>query len=148
MNDMPPDIKLEIYQAIFTYAETCVVPEFKFLESKLLFRSIRQDMDRNNEKREQLRAKQSARGKLGGRPRKKSPHSDYLESPEWIAIRDERLKQDNYQCVMCGTGKNLEVHHLTYERLGAEKLEDLRTFCRECHKKVHDKDLKEKNEND
>ena len=26
-----------------------------------------------------------------------------------------------------------EVHHVTYENVGAEKLEDLRSVCRNCH---------------
>ena len=31
----------------------------------------------------------------------------------------------------------LDVHHLTYERLGREKDEDLRVLCRACHGDEH-----------
>lgn len=30
----------------------------------------------------------------------------------------------------------LQVHHLTYARLGKEKLSDLRVTCESCHKKA------------
>jgi len=39
---------------------------------------------------------------------------------------------------MCGCGgKGLEVHHLSYRRLGNELLSDLIVLCVGCHKKQH-----------
>jgi len=73
-------------------------------------------------------------------------YEDYIVSKEWEAKRKERIKRDHYQCAMCGTAKNLQVHHITYERLGHEELDDLITLCKDCHAKVHENDLAKKGE--
>ena len=54
---------------------------------------------------------------------------EYLASPYWRNIRQQALERDNNQCVVCGRGANLHVHHLHYENKGHEKLEDLITLC-------------------
>ena len=67
----------------------------------------------------------------------------YLQSEEWQIVRRKRLQIDGYKCQMCGTGKNLQVHHISYEHLEQEKeIDDLVTLCKECHKKVHEEDLR------
>ncbi len=63
-------------------------------------------------------------------------YEEYLRSPEWRRKRARRLKLDRNACQKCGaTSKEyrLEVHHLTYERLGDERMEDLQTLCVLCH---------------
>lgn len=61
----------------------------------------------------------------------------YLKSATWKKKRQERLSIDNHACVWCGATKNLQVHHLTYSRLGNEDVEkDLCTLCFGCHKKI------------
>lgn len=72
-----------------------------------------------------------------------SRYSGYIHSSHWKDIRRQRLAMDGFQCSICGTAKNLEVHHLTYERLGHEDLDDLVSLCKRCHAKVHEKDKKE-----
>ncbi len=57
----------------------------------------------------------------------------YLQSEEWQIIRLKRLKKDNYTCQRCGCKHELGVHHLTYERLGHEDIDDLLTICARCH---------------
>jgi hypothetical protein len=38
----------------------------------------------------------------------------------------------------CWGTEHLEVHHLTYDRFGGnERLEDLQTLCRDCHRTWH-----------
>lgn len=69
-------------------------------------------------------------------------YADYMKSEEWKWTRAERIKKDGYKCSMCGSAKNLCVHHITYENLGDEPLDDLITLCAKCHKKIHDADLK------
>lgn len=76
-----------------------------------------------------------------------SQYNEYLQSSHWKDIRRQRLAMDGFQCSICGTAKNLEVHHLTYERLGHEDLDDLVSLCKRCHAIVHEKD-KKKVEND
>ncbi len=50
-------------------------------------------------------------------------------------IRLRAIERDNHKCIECGAGESLQVHHLTYENEGHEKLEDLVTLCRGCHSK-------------
>lgn len=76
----------------------------------------------------------------------RNAYKDYLRSEKWQEKRKERLLQDGYRCQLCGTGKNLEVHHVTYERIGNEKISDLVTLCNNCHQFVHKKDLMKKEE--
>jgi 5-methylcytosine-specific restriction endonuclease McrA len=63
----------------------------------------------------------------------------YYRQPYWRKIRLDALRRDGYRCRICGTGGALDVHHLTYARLGAERLEDLMTLCRACHDAEHER---------
>lgn len=67
----------------------------------------------------------------------------YINSPFWQEKRFERMKKDNFKCVLCGTAKNLRVHHITYENLINENTDDLVTLCDNCHKNLHSADLRE-----
>jgi len=63
-------------------------------------------------------------------------YSEYLRSPKWSLKRKQALAQAGEKCERCGQSKwtvRLEVHHLTYERLGHEDLNDLQVLCKECH---------------
>ena len=51
---------------------------------------------------------------------------------QWRMIRETRLRADNFLCVFCKCQAE-DVHHVTYERAGAERLEDLRSLCKICH---------------
>lgn len=66
----------------------------------------------------------------------------YLRTEVWKENREKRLRHDGYRCAFCGTAKNLQVHHITYENLGHEKMEDMLTLCRGCHERLHSKDIK------
>ena len=69
-------------------------------------------------------------------------YNEYIRSEEWKAVRRERLRLDGYKCVLCGTGINLQVHHISYEHLRQpEEIDDLVTLCRSCHSHVHKNDL-------
>lgn len=73
------------------------------------------------------------------------PYDDYIHSEVWHEIRANRLKKDNYRCVKCGTGKNVEVHHIKYPVLawGTEDIEhDIVTLCAKCHAEVHKFDIR------
>lgn len=68
----------------------------------------------------------------------------YLETKKWQRARSERLKIDDFKCARCRSTKNLQVHHLTYERIGEERVDkDLITLCRKCHAEIHGKESKE-----
>ena len=75
---------------------------------------------------------------------KRGKYIKYLSSEEWKNIRDIALKRDEYKCQKCKIKNADEVHHLTYENLYNENLEDLMSVCYECHKNIHDEERKEK----
>ena len=60
----------------------------------------------------------------------------YLQSWQWKVKRMKRLKMDGMACVLCDSSDQLQVHHVTYDRLGFERLSDLRTLCRDCHEAI------------
>ena len=68
-------------------------------------------------------------------------YSRYMSSDLWKQKRLARIEKDGYKCKLCGSAINLNVHHITYERLGREPLDDLITVCADCHEKLHEKDL-------
>jgi len=51
---------------------------------------------------------------------------------QWKTVRKARLEFDSGLCVFCKSAAE-EVHHVTYENAGRERLEDLRSLCRLCH---------------
>jgi 5-methylcytosine-specific restriction endonuclease McrA len=70
--------------------------------------------------------------------KRQKEYAKYLKTEHWKEIRLKVLERDNNQCLMCGTTKNINVHHKTYNNLGNEKLTDLVTICKRCHKLFHD----------
>jgi len=67
-------------------------------------------------------------------------YKEYLQSGEWKHLEGIKLNNTKYTCEGCNeTGRVLEVHHLTYERIGMELLTDLVVYCTECHKVAHGK---------
>ena len=76
--------------------------------------------------------------------RRRSYH-EYMHSEEWRQKRLKILKRDGFRCQMCGSGKNLRVHHINYEHLDTDaELDDLITLCDTCHRKIHEQDIKKK----
>lgn len=68
-------------------------------------------------------------------------YQEYMNSPAWTAKRQQRLDLDGYKCRTCGCTfdvRPLQVHHVTYERLGHEDLGDLITLCSTCHEAITD----------
>lgn len=64
-------------------------------------------------------------------------YNAYIRSARWKNLRKDLIKLRAGLCDRChrffGEG-GLEVHHLTYERLGNERMADLEVVCRRCHK--------------
>lgn len=62
----------------------------------------------------------------------------YLASPHWRYVRQKKLEATDATCEHCGHRSwSNDVHHRTYDHLGAERLEDLETLCRRCHTEEH-----------
>ena len=62
---------------------------------------------------------------------------EYIGSLEWQRRADTRKKLDNGVCQVCGRPAT-EVHHLTYRNFRNEKMEDLVSLCKTCHRKAED----------
>ena len=61
----------------------------------------------------------------------------YLYSSQWKSLVS-KVKARDRVCQLTGATTNLEVHHITYDRLGNEDLSDLVLLSREAHQLVHD----------
>ncbi len=62
------------------------------------------------------------------------PYWRYLRTPEWRRTRAIALFRAGYACSLDVTHtSDLDVHHRTYERRGAELPSDLVVLCRSCH---------------
>jgi len=60
------------------------------------------------------------------------------QSPAWRATRVRVLARAGGRCEGCGrVAPALDVHHLPYDRLGRERLADLKALCDACHLKAH-----------
>lgn len=61
----------------------------------------------------------------------------YLKSPKWAAKREAYFNAFGKFCRACGkTVGPIQLHHMTYERLGRERMSDLVALCRDCHRDV------------
>jgi 5-methylcytosine-specific restriction endonuclease McrA len=61
----------------------------------------------------------------------------YLRSDHWRQMRAAALDRADNRCQVCNGADALDVHHRTYERLGAELPGDLTVLCRRCHGLFH-----------
>lgn len=61
-------------------------------------------------------------------------------SRHWQQLRRRALWRAAYRCEKCGAPpkrRSLDVHHLTYARIGRELLADVRVMCHSCHSQWH-----------
>lgn len=65
-------------------------------------------------------------------PRRERRRRINYASTQWRSIRAARLAYDSGLCVFCKMEAE-DVHHVTYERVGDERIEDLRSLCKLCH---------------
>lgn len=74
--------------------------------------------------------------------RRRHEYVKAIAGTRWRDLRRQVLERDGYTCRICLQGgrpwNELEVHHITYERLGRERPEDLAAICSACHGRVHD----------
>ena len=64
-------------------------------------------------------------------------YADYLQSKEWWHKKNNRKVLDGNKCCLCFSTQNLQVHHVTYDRLFYELMSDLITVCKSCHEIIH-----------
>ena len=67
-------------------------------------------------------------------------HRRYMRSPEWMERRLKAIARAGWRCEICGRGsqdeRKYQVHHRSYDHLGAELGWELQALCRHCHKRV------------
>lgn len=61
----------------------------------------------------------------------------YLKTAHWRAVREAALERAENRCALCNCPGPLEVHHRSYERVGAERPADVIALCAECHGRHH-----------
>jgi 5-methylcytosine-specific restriction endonuclease McrA len=65
---------------------------------------------------------------------------DYvITSPRWRKLRQRLLRTRGRRCQHCGVDqakRYLQLHHVSYDRLGFERDEDLLVLCRSCHQRA------------
>lgn len=65
-------------------------------------------------------------------------YDKYRETPHWGEVRRVALAWADHRCQVCNyQDQRLDVHHRTYERIGAERPADLTVLCRGCHELFH-----------
>lgn len=64
-------------------------------------------------------------------------YAKYIRSPKWKAKRAEVILRAGGTCERCSIWPVVNVHHLTYARLGDERLTDLMGVCAMCHDQIH-----------
>jgi hypothetical protein len=71
--------------------------------------------------------------------------SVYLKSRHWKNVQ-RSLYAIHKRCQLCKRSSELNIHHLSYERLGHEEPGDLIVLCKHCHIEVVHKALVSKKE--
>lgn len=66
-------------------------------------------------------------------------YAKYLASQAWQAKKIEVIAKRGRHCELCSTytAKKIDVHHLSYQRVGHELDSDLQVLCDACHCMQH-----------
>lgn len=62
----------------------------------------------------------------------------YIKSKRWKSKKRQAFEHFGNRYSICGKDYDLQVHHLTYERLGNEPMDDLMILCQDCHAVEHE----------
>jgi hypothetical protein len=81
------------------------------------------------------RRPEGARG-AGGRAQT-ARYRAVMASGGWRRRRRRAIGRAGRRCQRCGAPGPLDVHHLTYARLGRERPGDLLAVCESCHQALH-----------
>jgi hypothetical protein len=74
--------------------------------------------------------------RLTGRGR--SPEYEaVMRSGGWRRRRRQAIRRAGRRCEQCGERGPLDVHHVTYDRLGREAPGDVIALCPTCHARTH-----------
>lgn len=65
----------------------------------------------------------------------------FLRSRAWKELRERVLERDEHRCVLCGSDKNLQVHHIFPRKFHKElqcDIDNLITLCTRHHWAQHE----------
>ena len=65
----------------------------------------------------------------------------YLKSDEWQELRRQVIQKYENKCACCGSGENLNVHHISYADYDKGEKDDvynLICLCKDCHFYFHE----------
>jgi 5-methylcytosine-specific restriction endonuclease McrA len=68
-------------------------------------------------------------------------YAAYRRSAAWQCKRVRVIRRCGGICERCGLWPATVVHHLTYERIGEERDEDLQGVCIKCHAQLHEEEI-------
>jgi hypothetical protein len=63
----------------------------------------------------------------------RAEYQRYLASREWAVLKEQVRQRSRGLCERCARRPYEQTHHVTYERIGAEHLDDLLGVCGLCH---------------
>lgn len=64
----------------------------------------------------------------------------YMKTEQWAKLKQTRLKIAQNKCECCSSTHRLHLHHVTYERLTQEHIDDVAILCggiNGCHNRIH-----------
>lgn len=136
LKEYPPEIRLEVYDAVVDYAESGKLSELSPL-AKMAFSFIKNEMD--NHKPPKGESHWNWKGGITNESHRIRTSSDYKE---W---RRDVFERDNYTCRKCGAEENLNAHHIlpfsVYPKLRFD-VDNGITLCKQCHIELHKKERK------
>jgi 5-methylcytosine-specific restriction endonuclease McrA len=65
------------------------------------------------------------------------PYRAYLRTAWWQRFRADAIRRAGGRCQVCGSDGPLQVHHVSYDRLGCERPADCCVLCDDCHEVYH-----------
>lgn len=69
-------------------------------------------------------------------------YSQYIASDRWRKFRARVIRERGSMCERCGKVGSVQAHHISYARLGREKPEDVKLYCKPCHDLMHPPSLR------
>lgn len=92
--------------------------------------------------RKKVKTKKSKKNKRLRRNKKKQKpkwkYKEYIHSKEWRDRKKRYYKENDKVCVICKTKDRVGLHHVRYDRLGAEHDDDLVALCWPHHGLYHE----------
>lgn len=114
-------------------------PADLFLNPRSTPKSVQRKKQRN--RRQQKALNHLLAVNVNGRdPKWWDRYKRHINSDLWRTTKDRLLLRRGNMCERCGQSgsiKRLDLHHLTYARLGHEDDDDLKLYCRDCHGLMH-----------